>query len=323
MSTLTITRGVPGCGKTTHAKVWVSQDSNRSRVNRDDLRETLHGGAQGWPRVLEDAVTVAHHASVRALLKAGRDVIVDDQSLSNPSVKIWMKVAAEVGSDFDIVDFTNVPLETCIERDERRFTEGGRDHRVGAKYITSQYNRFIKGRAYPLPRPELKQPDSGLVPQPYLPPTGKPKAVICDIDGTIALMTGRGPFDWHRVDEDVPNEKVIQLVHWLEDYFGLREELHGPEAVEVIFMSGRDEVCRDETTNWLEGEGFLGNKLYMRPTLPDGVQQPKDSLVKLALFNEHIRDNYDVQFVLDDRTQVVDMWRLLGLTCLQVAPGDF
>jgi hypothetical protein len=46
-------------------------------------------------------------------------------------------------------------------------------------------------------------------------------------------------------------------------------------------------------------------------------------VVKLELFDEHIRDQYDVQFVLDDRNQVVDMWRQLGLTCLQVGPGAF
>ncbi len=30
-----------------------------------------------------------------------------------------------------------------------------------------------------------------------------------------------------------------------------------------------------------------------------------------------------IEYVLDDRTQVVDLWRSLGLTCLQVAYGDF
>jgi hypothetical protein len=35
---------------------------------------------------------------------------------------------------------------------------------------------------------------------------------------------------------------------------------------------------------------------------------------------------YDLSQVLcifDDRQKVVDMWRELGLTCFQVAPGDF
>lgn len=49
----------------------------------------------------------------------------------------------------------------------------------------------------------------------------------------------------------------------------------------------------------------------------------KDVVIKRELFDRYIRDNYQVLFVLDDRNQVVDMWRELGLKCLQVAPGDF
>jgi hypothetical protein len=49
----------------------------------------------------------------------------------------------------------------------------------------------------------------------------------------------------------------------------------------------------------------------------------KDAIVKRELFDRHVRDRYDVTCILDDRSQVVDMWRSLGLTCLQVAPGEF
>lgn len=49
----------------------------------------------------------------------------------------------------------------------------------------------------------------------------------------------------------------------------------------------------------------------------------KDSIVKREIFENYIRDYYNIQFVLDDRNQVVEMWRSLGLKCLQVAEGDF
>ena len=48
-----------------------------------------------------------------------------------------------------------------------------------------------------------------------------------------------------------------------------------------------------------------------------------DPVIKLELFNEHVHDRYDVRVVRDDRNSVVDLWRSMGLTCLQVAPGDF
>jgi len=49
----------------------------------------------------------------------------------------------------------------------------------------------------------------------------------------------------------------------------------------------------------------------------------KDRIVKLELFNEHIRHNYRVVAVWDDRKQVVEMWRALGLTVFHVADGNF
>ena len=49
----------------------------------------------------------------------------------------------------------------------------------------------------------------------------------------------------------------------------------------------------------------------------------KDAIVKREIYETHIKDKYQVDYVLYDRNQVVEMWRSLGLTCLQVADGDF
>ena len=48
-----------------------------------------------------------------------------------------------------------------------------------------------------------------------------------------------------------------------------------------------------------------------------------DSIVKKELYRKYIEPFYRVKLVLDDRNQVVDMWRDLGLPCWQVAPGNF
>ena len=138
-----------------------------------------------------------------------------------------------------------------------------------------------------------------------------PKVVIVDIDGTLSKMGDRSPFEWSKVGIDTPNEPIVRLVHLL----------NGCESqYQIIVFTGRDEVCRLETRNWLWEHNIEHIALHMRP-LGD---MRKDCIVKKEMFDQNIKDKYEVLFVLDDRDQVVKMWREeLGLTCLQVAPGNF
>lgn len=141
----------------------------------------------------------------------------------------------------------------------------------------------------------------------------KPKAIIVDIDGTVALMNGRGPFEWDRVHEDIPNRPVVNIINALQEAM--------KDYASVLFVSGRDETCRMATLAWLKVH--MANEapwsLFMRPR----SDFRKDAVVKEEIYREKIEPHFDVIAVFDDRNQVVDMWRSLGLTCLQVAPGDF
>lgn len=137
-------------------------------------------------------------------------------------------------------------------------------------------------------------------------PTGLRRAIICDIDGTLAHMSERRPYDWHRVGEDTIDQVVIDLLRRFDDK-------------EVILVSGRDEVCRRETVDWLKENRVPFHHLYMRP---EGDNR-KDVEVKQEIYDNYIKDTFNVELVLDDRNQVVKMWRANGLKCLQVAEGDF
>lgn len=133
------------------------------------------------------------------------------------------------------------------------------------------------------------------------------KAIICDLDGTIALMGDRGPFEWDRVSEDTPNAVVIDLMRrYSTDHA-------------VIIVSGRSEDCRVQTIRWLRQHEVPCLFLLMRKS----NDYRKDAVVKQELYEEHIKCDYDVAFCLDDRNQSVEFWRSLGLVCFQVAPGDF
>lgn len=135
-------------------------------------------------------------------------------------------------------------------------------------------------------------------------------AILCDIDGTLAHMMGRSPYDWSRVEEDFIDENVREIL----------ELYHYNTEVRIILMSGRDEVCRKETIRWLDHHLVSYDELLMR----GANDTRKDNVVKMELYNEFIKDRYKVRFILDDRDQVVKMWREeLGLVCFQVAPGAF
>ena len=84
-------------------------------------------------------------------------------------------------------------------------------------------------------------------------------------------------------------------------------------------MSGRKETCRRQTEVWLAVADVPSDALLMR----DRYDDRPDVQVKRDLYDRHVRGRYDVLCVLDDRSSVVQGWRDLGLTCLQVAPGDF
>lgn len=141
-----------------------------------------------------------------------------------------------------------------------------------------------------------------------------PLAVIVDIDGTLAIRREgkgqRGPFDWDRVGEDLPNRPIINLTRILANAGRHR----------IILFSGRMEQCRGQTTDWLSHYGVVYQELHMRPD--DDYRE--DFELKAGMYRTHVEGNYIVEFVLDDRNQVVDMWRnTFHLTCLQVAEGDF
>ncbi len=299
MNTLTITRGLPASGKTTWAK-----EQPDVRVNRDELRRMLHGGWLGedWA---EKQVTIAQHAQVSALLAAGVDVIVDDTNLRQRHARELRRLAVLAKADFVVQDFTTVPLEVCLERDAGR-PAGEQVGRGVIERMHGKYLAALKGRPLPMPD-EPVDPAGDLVP--YVPVAGVGTAVVVDVDGTVALHGDRDPYDQSRVHEDRPNTHVIEVVR------ALWEQGH-----EVIYCSGRTDACRVETEKWLREHvavPFVG--LYMRAA-GDGR---KDAIVKRELFDQHIRKMWNVVAVLDDRDQVVRMWRSLGLTVLQVAEGNF
>jgi predicted kinase len=294
MPTLTITRGLPASGKTT----WAKEQPHLVRVNRDDLRRMLHGGIVGGRAEVE--VTLAHHAAIEALLRGGANVVCDDTNLRSRVVRELADLAVRAGATWEVRDFTDVPVDECVRRDALR----SGDAHVGEEVIRGMHLRYLAGRVLPLPVPVFD-----LVSMSYVPVADAPPAVLVDIDGTVALINGRSPYDVTRVHEDLPNAPVIAAVR----------AMHAA-GHRIVFCSGRTDDCRDATQAWLATHvGVPYEGLFMRET----GDARRDSVVKREIFDREIRTRYRIVGVFDDRDQVVRMWRGLGLTVFQVAEGNF
>ena len=136
-----------------------------------------------------------------------------------------------------------------------------------------------------------------------------PPAVMCDLDGTLAILNGRNPYDGSVCEDDILNQPIYDI---LKNYHNLGNK--------VLLLSGRMDSFQPQTERWLAKHNVPYDMLIMRKH----TDKRRDSIIKQEIFDEHIKGKYFIRFVLDDRNQVVDMWRQdLGLPCLQVYYGDF
>jgi hypothetical protein len=129
------------------------------------------------------------------------------------------------------------------------------------------------------------------------------------LDGTLALTVNRNPYDASRSDEDELNEPVANVLKTFAE-----------KGYHILLVSGREETSREPTVRFLEKFAIPHHRLWMRKA----KDFRKDRLVKKEIFDMEIAANYFVEFILDDRDQVVEMWRKeLKLTCFQVNYGNF
>lgn len=145
----------------------------------------------------------------------------------------------------------------------------------------------------------------------------KKKAIIVDLDGTLADITHRRKYvEGNRKDWKNFNRNIISddLNGWCREI--IRRMIHDHH---VLLVSGRTDELKSETEQWLKKHDVPYTVLLMR-----GAKDHRDdTVVKREIYEEKIRPSYDVLFVIDDRAKVVRMWRDIGLVCLQCDWGDF
>jgi tRNA uridine 5-carbamoylmethylation protein Kti12 len=136
---LIVTRGLPCSGKTPAAVAWVRSDETwRTRVNRNDLRDMAHGRRTGTG-AQEAIISGQEDYAVRSALANGTSVVVDDTNLPNSKINEWAKIAAEMEADFEVWDFRDADVEGCIARDAQR----DEADRVGEDKIREMHTKHI------------------------------------------------------------------------------------------------------------------------------------------------------------------------------------
>jgi len=300
-----VLRGCPASGKSTYTK---SLPKEYVIISRDKLRESWNKYKFNDNR--ERYISEVEEFQIRSAVNHGFTPVIDDTNL-NPDTQRWLEqLAKELNLYIEYIDF-DIPYEEAVKRDFERKIRTGKF--VGEHILKRFYNKYKPGYDT-----SFKLDPSTL--RPFAEDSSdKFPCVICDLDGTIAIHTGRDVYDYSLVKEDKFDTRLGDIL-----------KMFIKNNVFVIFMSGRDDSCYDDTLEWLK-TNFMDNeieklsgkdynyKLVMRKT----GDNRSDDITKKELYEKFVKPFFNVKCVFDDRNKVVDMWRSLGLLTCQVWYGNF
>lgn len=287
MLTVYFLKGLQASGKSTWAERTVRTNPGAYKIISKDWLRNMD--AKQHTGKMEGYVLKMRDLLIRAALDDGKHVIIDDTNLNPVHEAAVRAIVAEYKGrvKFEIVDFTHITPQECIQRDLQRCPG------VGAGVIWDTYNKWLRKA------PKLRESDPAL-----------PTAILVDVDGTLAWKGDRDVYDATKAYMDTLNPAVAAAV---------QQFATSPLEYMLIVLSGRQEKDRQVTEEWLVSNNVPYDVLYMRET----GDPRQDAIVKRELYETHIEGKYNVLFVLDDRQQVVDMWRSLGLQCWQVQEGQY
>lgn len=299
--------GVPGSGKSTYANNFIKGNPGYVKLSRDEYRHMLRN--EWYPgEEIEALVSANIDAATITALTHGYNVVLDNTHCNLKTVK---ETIVKFGKKARIV-LKVIGAELTIKQIYAQNLS--RDKAVPEAVIDRMYKGFkavIKAKSELLTL--INDTAAGtVVVAPYTQDPRLPKAIIVDIDGTVAHMDDRrGPFEWHKVGLDRPDQNVLSVIRALSNHY------------EIFFVSGRDGSCREETMEWLVKHYSWGINpginLLMRPA----GNFEKDSIIKERIFEQEFKGKYYIEMLFDDRNQVVEKYRSMGLTVAQVAEGDF
>lgn len=275
-----ITVGVPCSGKTTFAKEM--EEHGFRDINRDWVRFNVVVPGSDWStykftKEREKEVSKVVEQMIMESWANEEDIIISNTNLNEGKRVALIAKLENLGYEVIIYDFP-VTREQAVKRDNHRANGVGQDVIYRMMQDWNEYTGRIT----------------------YVADESLPKAIIFDVDGTIAQMDGRGPFDWKRVGEDKPREFVIQM---LRNYAMM--------GYIIIICSGRSDECVGETAAWLDEHvgSMFWHHLHMRKT----GDYRRDSVIKEEIFWTHLAHKYNIVACVDDRPMMIRTWHELKI----------
>ena len=280
----TILVGISGSGKSTYVNEHAT--SNSVIINNDTVRRRCLGISPEdnlWDyykfdktiesQVKSEADTLINHAFYNK-----KDLWIDNTNLTATKNEHLKKHLEKLNYEVYFHNLnTSSNINTYLYRNQQRV------NKLAPSVINDQYIRACINNYVDFETGDRVQARIALV----------------DIDGTVAdHFNERSPFDWSKVSNDRPRPYVIETLKALYN-FG---------SIDFIqFLSGRESICYDDTMIWLQnvaGFDMTRHRLLMRQRRDNR----KDVVIKSEIYENCIKDKYEVKFVFDDRNQVVDYW---------------
>jgi predicted kinase len=284
-------------GKTTLSKEYYRK--GYLVVCADEIRNMLSVDNYIFDYELEDNVIhEATHSITENILKLNKDVVIDETMMKVKYRKAYIDLAKKYNYKVIGIVLADYGKEVHVER---RMKDNARN--CSAKLWSEVYERMSNNYE----KPTLEEGFDELYFRVKQDKT-LAKAIIVDLDGTLALFDNKNPYERDFINDRVHEGIKTLLLAYYNSYCGA-----------IILLSGRNDKFKAETIEWLNKNNIPFTELHMRKN----GDFRKDTIVKQEMFDEFVRNKYDVEFVLDDRNCVVQLWRSLGLNCFQVAEGNF
>lgn len=291
---VTLFCGCSASGKSTRVKELRDAGWKFVELNRDEWRFKLFTeGEPSWSKYKfskerEQAVTDKLNELFDNAVNNLMPIIVSNTNLNKKDHEYWKQKAEKAGYDFEVVYF-EATLTELLKRDKKR---GGLS--VGQDVIFDQWQKWL----------EITNARK------YVPNEFKPKAIILDIDGTVALTNGRSHYDYSDVVlTDIPRLNVLTMVDAYASTMG----------ADIICVSGREDKCKEYTQSWLDTYYVENTELFMRKTGDDRC----DTIVKEEIFWNEIEPYYNVIAAFDDRPRVIRKWKDIGIPLVVSVQKDY